>query len=249
MTQLWPLAQTLLQAPQWFVLSVRFVSQPLLAIPSQLPKPGLQLEIEQTPELQAAVPLVELQTEPHKPQLEVVFRFVSQPLLASPSQLPKPGLQEATLQTLAIHAGVPLAALQMLLQAPQLLTSVVVFTQVPLQSVCPLAQLVVTHEPFTQLCPLEQAAQTAPAVPQELAVVGVTQVLPLQQPFGQEVELQLVEEVHCPLTQVWPLKHAWPQVPQLAGSFAVFTHAPPHTMSPPGQEAAHRPPVQMPLAH
>src|SRR6266567_4308955 len=123
-----PLAalQTLPQAPQLFTLTWRLVSQPSLALPLQLAKPALQEATLQTLFEHAAVPLAALQTLPQAPQLfTLTWRLVSQPSLALPLQLAKPALQEATLQTLFEHAAVPLAALQTLPQAPQLLTLLV----------------------------------------------------------------------------------------------------------------------------
>jgi hypothetical protein len=61
------------------------VSQPLLTKPSQLPKPALQVMV-QLPAVQAAVPLLLLQTLPQLPQLLVLLRFTSQPLAGLLSQ-------------------------------------------------------------------------------------------------------------------------------------------------------------------
>lgn len=75
------------QAPQ--SVSVRSeVSQPLLAIMSQLPYVELQLISVQEPPVQAGVPLAKLHIVPQPPQFDVVVSGVSQPLAALPSQLP-----------------------------------------------------------------------------------------------------------------------------------------------------------------
>lgn len=80
--------QPLLQPPQWVVLMLRFASQPLARLPSQLPQPPVQT-IPQLPPEQVAVPLVELQTVAHAPQLAgLLLVTVSQPLLTFASQLP-----------------------------------------------------------------------------------------------------------------------------------------------------------------
>ena len=79
--------QVVPQAPQ-LVVVFRAVSQPLGSLPSQLPEPELQELIAQLPVEQVAVALVRLQVVPQVPQLVVVFREVSQPLLALLSQLP-----------------------------------------------------------------------------------------------------------------------------------------------------------------
>ena len=75
-------------APQLDAVVSVLISQPLAALLSQLPQPALhaiwQIELEQE-----AVPLVALQPLPQAPQLPAdVAKLVSQPLLASPSQLP-----------------------------------------------------------------------------------------------------------------------------------------------------------------
>jgi hypothetical protein len=62
-------------------------------------------------------------------------------------------LQEATVQTPLLHPAVPLATLQALPHAPQLLVSLWVSVQVPPQSICPAGQ---PHTPFEQAWPLLQ---------------------------------------------------------------------------------------------
>ena len=81
------LVQAVPQAPQ-LVVVFRAVSQPLGSLPSQLPEPELQELIAQLPVEQVAVALARLHAVPQAPQLVVVFREVSQPLLALLSQLP-----------------------------------------------------------------------------------------------------------------------------------------------------------------
>jgi hypothetical protein len=74
------------------------------------------------PALQVAVPPLAGHTLPHVPQFATVFRLVSQPLFGFPSQFPKPALQLAMPQLPATHCGVPLAAVQTVPHAPQLVT-------------------------------------------------------------------------------------------------------------------------------
>jgi hypothetical protein len=70
------------------------VSQPFVGLLSQLPKPALQDATPHAPPTQAAVPLVVVHAVPQAPQFPtLVARLVSQPLLASLSQSPKPALQ------------------------------------------------------------------------------------------------------------------------------------------------------------
>jgi len=83
------------------------VSQPLAALPSQSPSPGLHVETPQAPATQFGVPLDDGQTLPHWPQLlMLVAVLVSQPLAGFPSQSPKPAPQLGT-HAPAVHAVVP----------------------------------------------------------------------------------------------------------------------------------------------
>jgi hypothetical protein len=66
----------------------------LASVPSQLPKPALQLEIAHTPEPHVAVALVREHVPPQTPQFVRVLRRTSQPLLSMPSQLPQPASHE-----------------------------------------------------------------------------------------------------------------------------------------------------------
>jgi hypothetical protein len=81
------------QAPQLVAVDVRSVSQPFVALPSQLPHPPLQAGAQE-PELQLVVPCALVHALLQAPQFAVeVFRFASQPVEAKPSQLPYPELQ------------------------------------------------------------------------------------------------------------------------------------------------------------
>jgi len=86
-----PLEHTLPHAPQLVALVVRSVSQPLAALASQSPRPGVQA-YPQRPDAQVGeAPATLGQAVPHVPQLvSVVRRSVSQPLAALTSQSPKP---------------------------------------------------------------------------------------------------------------------------------------------------------------
>jgi hypothetical protein len=112
-----PLPQARPQAPQWAVLLLVLVSQPLAVLPSQSPKPGLHVS-PQTPPVQVGVPLVATHRLLHEPQVRGDERLASQPLEGFMSQSAKPRLQANT-QAPAAQALVALAALQRLLQRPQ----------------------------------------------------------------------------------------------------------------------------------
>ena len=76
------------QRPQLDGVVLRLVSQPLAALPSQSPKPAVQVT-PHAPAAQVAVPLVASHALPQRPQFAtVVARLVSQPLAGLPSQSP-----------------------------------------------------------------------------------------------------------------------------------------------------------------
>ena len=111
------------------------------------------------------VPLVQVpaQARPHTPQCEFeVLRLVSQPLLALPSQSPKPALQvkpqldDAQVVVALARAGHTLP------HEPQWLVLFVVFTQEPEHGVCPLGQAA-TQLPDAQSC---VEVHTRPQAPQ-----------------------------------------------------------------------------------
>jgi hypothetical protein len=82
------LLHTLPQPPQLFTSLFRLISQPLPALPSQFPKPELQLMLQAPPE-HDAVPCVLLHTKPQEPQLLVSEDSdFSQPSVVLPLQLP-----------------------------------------------------------------------------------------------------------------------------------------------------------------
>lgn len=122
--------QAFVQVPQRVGSVLWFVSQPFAALPSQLPKPLLQL-MPHTPAVQEAVPFVELQVLLQLPQrVTSVFRLVSQPLAVLRSQFEYPKLQVME-QVLLLHVAVPLAEPHTLLQAPQCCALPVVIVSQP----------------------------------------------------------------------------------------------------------------------
>lgn len=117
---------------QFAVLLVVSVSQPLLVIPSQSPRPAAQLERVHTPAVHDAPPPENMQTFPHELQLfTLVCVFVSQPSEVSPLQSPKPVLQLRMPHVPAAQRGVALAITQALAQLPQRVGSVLMFTSQP----------------------------------------------------------------------------------------------------------------------
>jgi hypothetical protein len=231
LTQLWPLAQTLPQAPQLFVLLVRLVSQPLLARPSQLPKPALQV-IPQAVPLHDGVPFTLEHTLPQVPQFCVLFRLTQAPL-----QFPKPALHDATVQVPPVQAAVPFVTLQILPQVPQLFVLLVRLVSQPLlampsQLPKPALHEAIVHTPLTQAAVPLAELQVVPQVPQLPGSVAVFTQVPLQLVWPAP---HVVVVAHTPLTQLWPLAQAFPHVPQLFGSVASFTQVPPQLVCPAAQ--------------
>ena len=75
------------QLPQLLLFEVRLTSQPFAGLPSQLPKPGVQLVTKQDPALHAELALASEHVFPHTPQL-----LGSEPRLTqAPLQLVSPG--------------------------------------------------------------------------------------------------------------------------------------------------------------
>jgi hypothetical protein len=84
-----PNAQTFPQNRQFAVEVFRSVSQPVPASAPQLPVPGAQDDVAQTPAWQTALPLSTVQASSHLPQwVGSACRLVSQPLALFPSQSP-----------------------------------------------------------------------------------------------------------------------------------------------------------------
>jgi hypothetical protein len=95
-------------------------SQPLNAMKSQLPKPLSHAPRVQVPAAQLSLPLASAQVELHAPQFVSEFSGVSQPLVASLSQSPKPALQAIRVQLPDEHVVAALACTHAVLQPPQL---------------------------------------------------------------------------------------------------------------------------------
>jgi hypothetical protein len=164
------------QEPQLAALVARVVSQPFVALPSQLPKPELHDPTEQTPEEQAAVAFGSEQPLPQAPQFPtLVCVLVSQPLDAMPSQSAHPATHVGT-QAPAVQVVVPWALAQALPQAPQFDELVWRFVSQPLTvlpSQFPKPEL---HALSAQVPPLHVAVafarlQATPQPPQSVRVL------------------------------------------------------------------------------
>jgi hypothetical protein len=119
------------QPPQWLVLVLVLVSQPLFGLPSQLPDPELQLGTHDPP-MHAVVPLLLVHAVPHVPQWPVVvFKFVSHPFALFPSQLPQPA-EHTGAHAPATQLVLPCAFVHALPQVPQWLVVFVTLVSQPL---------------------------------------------------------------------------------------------------------------------
>jgi hypothetical protein len=149
--------------PQLFVSVDRLTSQPFAATPSQLPQPGVHDATAHDPETQEAIASESEHALPHALQLlALVDRLTSQPFAATPSQLPQPGVHDATAHDPPMHQAVASESEQAVPHAPQLAGSVCVLTHPPAQLVKGDMQLA-PHTPPEQTCP---PTQTCPQPPQ-----------------------------------------------------------------------------------
>lgn len=145
--------QMVLHPPQLFVLEAVFVSHPFASFPSQFMKPVKQEPTAQVPVAQVGFAFARTHCTPQPPQLLVVFRLVSHPLLALPSQLWKPAAHVGV-QTWFVHVVVPFEFEQAMPQPPQF-DVVVTAVSHPLAALMsqlekPLTQPPIWHVPLLQ---------------------------------------------------------------------------------------------------
>jgi hypothetical protein len=179
---------------------LRSVSQPLVGLPSQSPKPGLHRRIPQTPAAQLPVALAGAQVRPHPPQCAaLVAVLVSQPSPRLALQSPKPGVQTPP-QAPPTHDADAFAGVgQRLPQAPQFAASVARFTHALLQFVVGEAQTVV-HRPALQTVPRPHAA---PQAPQWAVLVARSTSQPLAALASQSPKPALQRAIpHVPAAQL-----------------------------------------------
>ncbi len=232
-----PPLQTRAHAPQLLLSAERLVSQPLVRLVSQSPKPALHAPSVQRPVTHEAAALENRQRLPHMAQwLALLARLTSQPLVTSPSQLAKPGLHEIATHAPPAQVGRPLVRLHARPHAPQLFALVLrSVSQLPLASQS--ALVVGTHDAPT---------------PQTLAVhvgvrpIGAEQMLPQREQLVTSVVVFTSQPLaalpsqsakpavqalrrHTPAEQVAPALgklQRFPQAPQLFTSVAVLVSQP-----------------------
>ena len=173
---------------------------------------------------------------PHAPQLAgLVSVLVSQPFAVLPSQFPKPELQAVIAHALLVQAGVAFGKLQVVPQAPQFVTLLVVFVSQPLvpsasQFPNPVVQATIPQVPVVQDGVACAGAQTALHAPQFARLVLVLISQPLvgfESQFAKPL-LQLSTAQRLPRQTGLPSAavQAVPQAPQLLTLFVVFTSQP-----------------------
>jgi len=160
------------QEPQLAPLVSVFTSQPFMGFMSQSAKPGEQAATVQAPIAQpCSATLGRAHSLPQRPQWSgLVAVAVSQPVVESPSQSPKPALHMSIAQEPIRQAAVALRTEHVRPQTPQLLLSARASTSQPLagfmsQSTKPSAHwrrhAPITHAP-TELVPAGHAIPQAP---------------------------------------------------------------------------------------
>lgn len=109
-------------------------SHPVVALPSQFPKPGAHANAH-TPDAQEPTAFAGVgQTLPQRPQLAPVARLDSQPLRESPSQSPSPAEHTGIMQVPLWHVLRPPGSEHIRPHTPQWFASVCVSTSHPLEA-------------------------------------------------------------------------------------------------------------------
>jgi hypothetical protein len=251
------------QRPQCVVLARVSTSQPLVAMPSQLSKPALQVS-PHVPAAHAGEALAPVgQRVPQAPQLLVsVGSGASQPVAGIPSQsaVRIGSVHRRRQRPASQRASLPGPEAQRLPQAPQWLTSDCVSTQAPPQVVKGHSSVVQAKAPSTAAQRGVGAAQRRPHIPQLSALdrsvsqplAGFmsqsakprSQVAP-QRPAAQVATPragagQTVPQAPQFITSVWALTHDMPQRTS-PGAAQEVPHAPPEHTIPSGHERPHAP--------
>ena len=179
-------------APQ-VVGALRLTSQPLVALPSQLPKPASHVVMPHTPAEQVAAftllaPMQFTRPAHIVPHEVTELRLTSQPLAGLPSQFAKPGLQVVMPHPPAVHvAACTFGAALQSTRAPQVVPHEVTvlrlasqpFIALPSQLPKPVAQVETPHAPavhvaVTTLGAEVQSTRAPHELPQDMGDVGAT---------------------------------------------------------------------------
>ncbi len=248
------------QAPQCAVLARVSTSQPLAALPSQLPKPVVQVATAQTDPEHRALALARLQVRPQPPQWVALVRVsTSQPLDATPSHSAKPAVQVRAHIPVA-QAGTALGAPEQAMpQVPQWETLVRVSVSQPLgalpsQSPKPAVQAAMPQAPAVQAAVALAKKQAPPQRPQCDGLLRVSTSQPLDASPSQFSKPALQAKPQAPAAQVLValarVGHAALQAPQWARSLWVLASQPsPAVALQSAKGAVHVPTAQLPLRH
>ncbi len=244
------------QAPHRAGSAVRFASHPFAGLPSQSAKPVRHGPSEQTPATHTAPALGNIAVVHVPPQLPQWFgstsTLVSQPLTASPSQLPYPGAHAPIVHTPPTHVAPALAKAHVVMQLPQLPGSAVMFVSQPLATMpsqlpLPARHGVIKQDPLLQNVP---AAQATPQAPQFALVDARSASQPLAGLWSQSAK----PGEHAPISHVpsrqtacaYANEQAAPHAPQFAGSARRLvsqpSDRPPLQSWYPGRHVLHAPP-------
>ena len=249
-----PPAHAAPHAPQLAVLVRRSVSQPLLATPSQLPKPTAQVPTPQTPTMQTGVALGGLHVTPQPPQLftSEPRTLRSHPLAAMRSQSAVPAAHVSP-QTPLMQYGVPSADGQTVVQLPQCSGSLARMTQLPEQLVCPDWQVTPQTPPEQR----DPPTHTVPQAPQLALSVRVSTSQPLAATRSQSAkpgeQAAIVQPPDEQAAVALGSAQARPQTPQFATAVwrfisQPFAAVPSQSPKPTAQRTTVQAPVAQPFA-
>jgi hypothetical protein len=228
------------QRPQCAVLVLVLVSHPLLALLSQLPRPGLHM-IPHAPFVHVAVPPVELHGRPHPPQcIGLVLVLVSHDWLPSQSAvgiaqspaIPQPPLTHTDMR--------PAGGVQRIPHRPQWATVVLMLASQPLagspsQSSKPTLHVPTRHCPITHALVALSSMQRRPQVMQLFTSVWRLASQPVVIMLSQLAKPALHAKRHWPITHVLVALielHTRPHAPQFIGSVIVSAQRPLHAVWP-----------------
>ena len=251
----WAEPHALLQAPQLSTLAVRSASQPLAAMPSQLPQPDAHDCMAHEPVAHDAVALGREHATPQAPQSVVVVIGVSHPFFGSVSQEANPEEHEGT-HTPATHAVEPFAFVHALAHAPQCVAVARLCSQPfagsPSQSAQPTSQAI-AHEPCTHEATPWIAPHTVRQSPQWAVSLSRVASQPSALSPSQSPKPALQDIAQRPALQdAKALGYAgqdWVQDPQVAGDIRSasqpFAAMPSHSPYPARHDSPHTPLMQV----
>ena len=216
-------------------LVARLVSQPLVATPSQSPRPALQRKPHVDEAQVVAAPARAGQALRQAPQLATsVVLLLSQPSAGSPLQSKKP-LKHVVAQTPARHAGEPFGPpVHAVPHPPQCVESPCTSKQALLQHVWPAAHIAppqgVWQKPPVHVWPVPQRMLHPPQLAS--SVLSSTQVPPqlvclAPHDRTSQVPVGPGEQQAMPMHSDIEAGHRTSQPPQLLGSFCTARHVPP----------------------